>query len=67
MCYYDVTVGVEQDSSVCVRARVCVDARTDGWMEGWSECVFEGEGGRGWPFDPLQQKTEMLSSNVSRL
>lgn len=28
-------MGVEQDE----RVRVCVDARTDGWMEGWSECV----------------------------
>lgn len=30
-------------------------------------CVRACVKGRGWPFDPLQQKTEMLSSNVSRL
>lgn len=37
-------------------------------MDGVSACLWEGgrEGGKGWPFDPLQQKTEMLSSNVSR-
>ncbi len=50
---------------VCVSVCGCVDARTDGWMEGWSECVFEGEGEGGVGHLILCSKKQRCSLQMS--
>ena len=47
----------------CARACVWMHGQMDRWKDGVSVCVWEG--GRGWPFDPLQQKKQRCSLQMS--
>ena len=50
LCYYGVTLGVEQDSPMCVYVGVSVfewmHGQMDGWKDGVSVCLRER--GEGW-------------------